>query len=255
LLLGAVLVIGAWPRLQLARAQWRGVLLPWMPVAESAARKPSPARVSDVGSPDAGALRVQSQPTGAQVWLDGVLKGETPLALERVKEGTHTVVLREASGSVRTTARVRAGETTDLLVPIYSGWLAAFASAELQVLEGGVVVGTTESGRILVRPGDYVLELVSERLGFRTTRTIEVMPGEVAVLNIELPPAPLEIVAPPGTEVWINGQPLGTAPLPLQSVAIGTCEVVMRHPVLGEQRQTTTVTYRTPNRIIFASPS
>jgi hypothetical protein len=183
-----------------------------------------------------------------------VKKGETPLALDHLKPGTHAMVLRDAAGSVRTTVRVRAGETADVQVPIYSGWLAIFAPAELQVMEGSVVVGTTESGRILVRPGDYVLDLVSERLGFRTTRNIEVKPGEVAVLNIELPPAPLEIVAPPGSEILIDGKLIGTAPLETQSVAVGTCEVVMRHPVLGEQRHTTTVTYRTPNRIVFASP-
>jgi hypothetical protein len=202
-----------------------------------------------------GALRVQSEPTGAKVWLDGVLKGETPLALDSVKEGSHKLVLRAAAGSVRATVRVRAGETADMTVPIFSGWVAAFASAELQILEGGVFVGTTESGRILIRPGDHVLELVSEPLGFRTTRTVEVKPGEVTALNIELPAAPLEIVAPSGAELWIDGQPIGTAPLPSQSVAIGTREVVMRHPVLGEQRQTTAITYRTPNRIVFAPPS
>jgi len=254
-LIGAVLVVVAVPGLQLTQTQWLGVLDAWIPVVESAAGKHILARVADVGSAGAGALRVQSQPTGAKVWLDGVLRGETPLALDRVKEGAHKVLLRDASGSVRTTVRVRAGETADVLVPIYSGWLAAFASAELQIVEGGVFVGTTESGRILIRPGDHVLELVSETLGFRTKRTIEVKPGEVAALNIELPPAPLEIVAPSGAELWIDGQPIGTAPVQPRSVAIGTREVVMRHPVLGEQRQTTTITYRTPNRIVFAPPS
>jgi hypothetical protein len=255
LLLGALVVIVAWPAVQLDRAQWRGVLQGWIPVLESAAGKHSVAPVPDVGSPGAGALHVQSEPTGAQIWLDGVLKGETPLALDRVKEGAHIVVLRHASGLVRTTVRVRARETADVLVPIYSGWFTAFATAELQILDGGVVVGTTESGRILARPGDHILEFVSERLGFRATRTIEVKPGDVTVLNIELPPAPLEIVAPPGAEIWIDGQPIGTAPLQVQSVAIGTCEVVMRHPVLGEQRQTITITYLTPNRIVFSPPS
>jgi hypothetical protein len=142
-----------------------------------------------------------------------------------------------------------------MLVPIYSGWLAVFARAELQILEGDVVVGTTESGRILVRPGDHALELVNTRLGFRTTRHIEVKPGEVAVLNIDLPPAPLEIVAPPGSEIWVDGQLIGTAPIQIQSVAVGTCEVVMRHQTLGERRQTTTVAYGPTNRIVFPPSS
>jgi hypothetical protein len=203
--------------------------------------------------PGAGALRVDSQPAGARVWLDGELKGETPLAIQFIKEGAHAVVLRHASGSVRTTVRIQEGKTTEVQVPIFSGWFAVFAPAELQILEGGVVIGTTESGRIMVKPGHHTLELVSARLGFRAERRVEVKPGEVAVINVDLPPAPVEIVAPEGAEIWVDGRLIGCAPLQPQSVSVGTFEVVMRHPVLGERRQTTTVTYATRNRIVFAS--
>ncbi|MCX6545927.1 MAG: PEGA domain-containing protein, partial [Acidobacteria bacterium] len=255
LVFAALLVIAVWPGMLLATPQGRGLLQLWIEDVESAAGKHRLAKVSNVVAPRPTALRVQSEPTGAQVWIDGVLKGETPLALDHIKQGIHTVVLRHASGSVRTTVRVGQGESADLLVPIYPGWLAVFASVELQILEGGAVIGTTESGRFFVRPGYHTVELVSARLGFRTTRTIEVKPGEVAALNVALPPAPLEIVAPQGSEIWVDGLLIGAAPLQPQSVAVGTRDVMMRHPVLGEQRQTTTVTYGTPNRVVFASPS
>ncbi len=254
-LFAALLAVVTWSGVQLAGAPWGGMLSPLITAVGSAAAKRNPAPVSLLASPGGGALHVQSEPSGAQVWVDGKLRGQTPLVLDRVKQGTHAVLLRHASGSVRTTVHVRGGETADMLVSIYSGWLAVFARAELQILEGDVVVGTTESGRILVRPGDHALELVNTRLGFRTTRNIEVKPGEVAVLNIDLPPAPLEIVAPPGSEIWVDGQLIGTAPIQIQSVAVGTCEVVMRHQALGERRQTTTVAYGTTNRIVFTSSS
>jgi hypothetical protein len=238
----------------LATPEGRGLLQFWIQDVESVAGKYGLAKVPVVVPPRAIALRVQSQPSGAQVWLDGTLKGKTPLALDYVKQGTHTVVLRHASGSVRTTVRVQSGKTADLMIPIYAGWLAVFAPVELQILEGGTVIGTTESGRFFVRPGNHTLELVSARLGFRTTRKIEVKPGEVAALNVELPPAPLEIVAPEGAEIWVDGRLIGTAPLEPQPVTIGTRDVVIRHRVLGEQRQTTTVTYGMPNRVVFVSP-
>jgi hypothetical protein len=79
-----------------------------------------------------------------------------------------------------------------------------------------------------------------------------VTPGEVAALNVTLPTAPLEIEAPAGAEISINGKLIGTAPVETQQVSVGTCQVLMRHPTLGEQRQTTTVTFKTPNRIVFA---
>lgn len=252
-LFGALLAIMVWSGVQLAGAPWRGMLQPLISRVESATGKTGRTQVSVVAVPGEGALRVESQPSGAQVWLDGRLSGETPLVLDRVKQGSHAIVIRHASGSVRTVVRVQEGETAELLVPIYSGWLAVFARAELQILEAGVVVGTTDAGRILVRPGSHSLELVNTRLGFRTARTVEVKPGEVALLNIELPPAPLEIVAPAGAEIWVDGRLVGSAPLESQSVAVGTLEVVMRHPTIGERRQTTTVAYGTPNRIVFPS--
>ena len=39
----------------------------------------------------AGGLRVETQPTGASVWLDGAEVGLAPLTLGRVAPGAHTV--------------------------------------------------------------------------------------------------------------------------------------------------------------------
>jgi hypothetical protein len=198
-----------------------------------------------------GTLRLTSDPAGAEVWLDGVLHGPAPLTIENVAEGSHTVVVREAGGSVRQTVRMRADETVDATIPIRPGWLAVFAALRLDIVEDGRVIGTTEGGRIFVKPGEHTLELVGESIGFRETRKVDVKPGEVAALTIELPTATLEIVAPADAEILIDGQLIGKAPLEPVAVAAGTREVSMRHPTLGEQRQMTTITYRTPNRVVF----
>jgi hypothetical protein len=203
----------------------------------------------------AGTLRLNSEPAGAQVWLDGAPHGTAPLTIEDVAEGLHTVVVREAGGTVRQTIRVRADETVEATIPIGPGWLAVFAPVRLDIMEDGRVIGTSEGGRIRARPGEHTLELVGELIGFRETRKVEVKPGVVVALSIELPAATLEVVAPADAEILIDGQLIGTAPLAPFAVAPGTREVSMRHPTLGEQRQMTTITYRTPNKVIFEPPN
>ena len=64
-----------------------------------------------------------------------------------------------------------------------------FAPVRLNVLENGRVIGTTEGGRSLTKPGEHTLELVSEQIGFRETRNVDAKPGEVVALTIELPAA------------------------------------------------------------------
>jgi hypothetical protein len=203
------------------------------------------------GSLPAGTLRVASDPPGAEVWLDGELHGNAPLTIEDVTAGSHTLLVRETAASVRQTIRVRAGETVEATIPIRPGWLAVFAPVRLEILEEGRVIGTTERGRILVQPGEHTLEVVSDSLGFRATHKVEVKPGEVAALTIDLPASTLEIIAPADAEIRIDGQPVGIAPLGPIAVAVGTREVTMRHPTLGEQRQMAIITYSTPNRVVF----
>jgi hypothetical protein len=198
-----------------------------------------------------GTLRVESQPEGAEVLVDGVSRGRSPLTLEAVKAGNHVVLVKGASGSVTRTVNITADTVAEVMMPIYSGWIAVFAPVELNIIDQGRLIGTSESGHILVSPGEHTVELVSERLGFRTTRTAVVKPGEVAALNLELPPAPLEVVAPAGSEVRVDGQLIGTAPLGRVEVAVGIREVSIRHPSLGEKSQTTTVTYASANKVVF----
>jgi hypothetical protein len=60
--------------------------------------------------------------------------------------------------------------------------------------------------------------------------------------------ASLSINAKPWADVWIDGKPAGTTPLANLQVSVGTHEILWRHPVLGERRQTITVTDQAPAR-------
>ena len=161
-----------------------------------------------------GSIRVTTEPAGAEVRIDGVLHGRAPLTVENVAEGTHTILVRDGSGLVRQTVRVREDETYDATIPLGPGWLAVFAPVKLEVLENGRPIGSTEGGRILTPPGPHTIEVVSQAMGFRETRQVEIKPGAVAAVTIAMPPATIEVVAPAESEILIDGRSVGTSPRP-----------------------------------------
>jgi len=198
-----------------------------------------------------GSIRVTTEPAGADVLIDGVLHGSAPLTVDNLAEGAHTILVRDGTGSVRKTVQVRADEAVEAALQLRPGWLAVFAPVKLEILENGRSIGSTEGGRILTPPGPHTIELVSQAMGFRETRQVEIRPGVVAAVTIAMPPATIEIVAPADAEILVDGERIGTAPLGPIQVAVGTREILMRHPALGERRQTVSVTYLSPTRVVF----
>jgi len=132
----------------------------------------------------AGALRVTSTPAGARVTIDGRVHGVTPLTIDELKPGSHRVLLESRAGSVRTTATVANGETAVLDVPIFSGWIAVFAPVQLEIHEKDRLLGTSESGRIMIRPGRHTLLLTNRELGYESTHVVDVLPGAVEAISI-----------------------------------------------------------------------
>jgi len=198
-----------------------------------------------------GSIRVSTDPAGAEVLVDGVLHGRSPLMIDGLAEGTHTLLVRDGSGLVQRTVRVRADQVESATVQIRPGWLAVFAPVKVEILENGRPIGSTEGGRVLSSPGPHTIELVSRSVGFRETLHVDIKPGEVSAVTVQLPPVTIEIVAPAEAEILVDGQSVGQAPLGPITVAVGTREIVMRHPTLGEKRQVVSVTYNAPVRVVF----
>jgi hypothetical protein len=133
--------------------------------------------------------------------------------------------------------------------PIQAGRLAVAAPVPMQVRERGRVVGTSEAETIILPIGTHTLEFVSEAFGYRVTRTVTVQAGDTTRVEIPAPSGTLHVNALPWAEVWIDGQPTGETPLGNLPTPIGTREVVLRHPELGERRRTVLVTLLAPARV------
>jgi PEGA domain len=305
-----------------------------------------------------GTFVLSSQPAGAEVLLDGVAVGRTPLALQ-LTPGDHTVVATSDGGvSQRLTARVAAGESAAQHVVLDGSQSALGASAAVDqapraaspprdqapvaastrgvqppvsappsrnqspvsaattgnqsqaavsgrrsqaparapvdvgatstqggadssrpapapgasppvpaaaartpgfvtfdlpfsahVFERGELLGSTGGGRLRVAPGTHTFTLVSAELGFRSQETVVVAPGRATRHVVEQQSAPLSVNALPWAEVFISGRSFGETPLANIALPIGTYQVTLRHPTLGEREVAVTVRLGTANRL------
>jgi hypothetical protein len=206
-------------------------------------------------APVTGQMTIRSEPAGARVTVDGSPRGVTPLTIDGLTPGAHSVTLANDLSTLTQEVTIEAGITAALVVPMtpqgvpVSGWIAVTAPAEVQVYEDGRLLGSSRTDRIMVSAGTHTFDVVNESLSYRASRTITVPPGKVSAIRIEWPMGTMALNAQPWANVWVDGEPVGETPIGSIKVPIGTHEVVFRHPEFGEQVVRTTVTASAPARV------
>ena len=159
------------------------------------------------------------------------------------------------NGSAERSVALEAGTTASVVFSLpkmsasVGGWLAVDAPFEVQVLERDDVIGAPGTTKIMVPAGRHELTLVSKTLGYRESRKVEVTPGKTTNIRVNPPKAALSVNARPWADVVIDGASAGQTPIANMDVAVGTHQVVFRHPQFGERRQSIVVTVQGPNRI------
>ena len=214
--------------------------------------------VEFANTPETGSLRVESQPAGAKVVVDGTDRGVAPVTVADLVPGDHEVILSTPLASARHVVSVQAGGTASLVAPVtaatvnggpVSGWLVVKSPFSLEIREEGRLIGTSDTDRLMLAAGRHDIQLVSEAMGYRVTRVVNVMPGKVELLKVDLPNGTVSINATPWAEVWVDGQRVGDTPIGNLSIPIGPHEVVFRHPQFGEKRHAISVTAGSPTRV------
>jgi hypothetical protein len=209
------------------------------------------------GETTSGRLQVRTDPAGALVTVDSIPRGASPVTIGNLAPGDHSVVVSANGNSVQQSVTVDAGMTSALVVPLgargdkalLSGWIAIASPIEVQLYEGGKLLGSNLSDKIMVASGAHQIDLVNEALGYRVTRNVSVTPGKVEAVNLKLPMGSVAINAIPWAEVWVDGDKAGDTPIGNLPVTIGKHEVTFRHPEFGEAHQTVTVTMSGPARL------
>ncbi|GMU69561.1 MAG: hypothetical protein AMXMBFR37_18930 [Steroidobacteraceae bacterium] len=115
----------------------------------------------DLGAPDAG-LVVRSVPSGADVSVDGVYRGRTPLTLAMAPGGQHDVlVARTGHAPWSGSFAAKAGERTVLdakLEPVYVALTVRGEPADAELLVDGVSKGRTPLD-LEVLAGEHTIEV------------------------------------------------------------------------------------------------
>jgi hypothetical protein len=133
--------------------------------------------------------------------------------------------------------------------PIAAGLLSVVAPLPLQVYSRGRLIGTSEAETLMLPLGSHELEFVNQDVGYRTSRSVTIQAGRNANLRIDPPTGTLHLNALPWAEVWVDDKRIGETPIGNMNVAIGTRQIVFRHPDLGERRTRVLVTLKEPARV------
>jgi hypothetical protein len=203
-----------------------------------------------------GQLQIRTDPSGARVLVDGQKRGTSPLTVENLSPGVHMVTVEGQLGSVTQDVKIESGATAALVVPLtapagvpVSGWIAVSAPLDVQVFEKGQMIGSNRLEKIMASVGKHDLEIGNDALGYRITRSVTVTPGQITSIKLDPPKGTMALNAVPWAEVWIDGERIGETPVGNVQLTLGQHDVVFRHPELGEQRFTPTVTLNATARV------
>jgi hypothetical protein len=149
---------------------------------------------------------------------------------------------------------VEPGVQTALLVStagagISSGWLTIAAPVPVDVMENGVLLGRSDTPRLLLPVGRHDLEFANATFQYRDRQTVQILAGQTANVALQGANGSLSVNAQPWGEVWVDGRLLGETPLGNVPLPIGSHDLVVRHPQLGEQHRRITIGVEVPTRI------
>jgi len=205
-------------------------------------RPPGPEPPPVVKPKTTGTVEVSSTPPGAQVIVDGKMRGVTPLTLADVNQGRHTIELRSDAGTVQRTVTVAPGKTVTLDESIFSGFVTLFSPFEVVVTERGRTLRFDERNQVMLSPGRHELQVANRTLEYESVEQVELKPGETVRITIKPPPTLVTVTANELAQVWLDGARIGDVPVNEMPVSLGTHEIVVKRAAGGERRMTVTVT-------------
>jgi TonB family protein len=153
-------------------------------------RAPEPAATFPAVLSRPGGLRIETDPPGAEVLIDGKDAGQSPVAIARIRPGVHMVrVSREGYAPAGLTLEVRNGEPLlplrFVMEPLAAKLRVRSDPADALVHVDGKPVGTTPLDSFNLSPGRHEIRL--ERRGYNAARReIEGRPGETVDLTLRL---------------------------------------------------------------------
>ncbi|MBS2027504.1 MAG: PEGA domain-containing protein [Deltaproteobacteria bacterium] len=189
-------------------------------------------------------LTVTSDPSGAQVLLDGAPVGKTPASLQTVAAGEHALTLKSPGLPDVLKRVVSLGPShQDVAATLFAGAAVHLdAPAGARVYVDGIWRAVGASTLFLSGGRHQVQATLPGRRAF--ARQIEVVEDRPLTLVAEMPElhATLSVDSvPPGAEVMLDDNRVGATPLNQVRVTPGTYEVTLAHPGFHTLKRAVTI--------------
>jgi len=206
-------------------------------------------------APAPGRLSVVTDPQGARVSVDGKPRGVSPLVIDDLAAAEHVVSVASDAGSAQRTITVADGVTKEVVFSLsrptapVAGWVVVASPFPVELVEHNEVVGTSGTSKIMLAAGRHDVVLRNESVGYEAPRTIDVVAGRAASIEVIPPEGLLNVNARPWADVSIDGVAAGQTPLANITLPVGPHQITFRHPQLGERTERIVVTAKGVNRI------
>lgn len=191
--------------------------------------------------PAFGSVTVTSTPSGALVFLDEKQVGQTPLTLDRIASGSHSLRFQAPQYAVeRRNVSVADGQTANVAVTL----AARFAEITVQAPQGAVVTVDGDrkgSGTLSWRQSEGLCDIVVSMAGHRDARCqLEVVAGRAQ--TVQLTPQPIYGSASVDSdlmdaEIWIDGKQYGLTPNVVERLLVGSHTLVLKKSGYADLQQ------------------
>ncbi len=219
--------------------------------------------VPNTPQPQTGSINVVTSPNGADIYVDGNYKAESPHVVTNLAPGSHTLRLHKAGyDEYLSTVTVNAGSQTQV----------SFTFTRQHTSVGSLEVASTPGGSSVYLDGIFMgqtpvgsyLDLTSILAGYHTilvrhtdfqdySQRVYVKGGDVVTVNALLTPnvpSPIpdttgQIIAvstPAGAELFLDNTFRGVTPVTLSDIPAGSHVVTVKQAGYTDASQTVTVT-------------
>ena len=231
-------------------------------------KAPSPVKPT----PAVGRVALNSRPEGATVFIDGRVRGVTPLELE-LAPGSHDVVFRTAGGERPLALAVESGARVieDVDVPV-----AAETTAQIDITSDPVPARVTVDGRLVgqtplkqdMPAGRHVI--VVSRGTATVTRAVDAVAGRTSSIFVSLAPGSpattgtFAVESPVELRVIENGRLLGVSNAAPVAMSVGRHQIDLDNDALElhvtrtvtiDPGKSTNIDVPVPNGVIFINAS
>jgi glutaredoxin-related protein len=198
-----------------------------------------------VGSaPRTGIAQLESNPTGAHVYVDGKYIGRTPARVE-LDEGQHFATFYWQNQVRTETFFVTAGRTVVVTANFIQKTMLNITTTPpgAQIFLDGSFIGVSPI-QVEVQPGQHTV--LATMPGYSAAQqSFTVAPGETKTINLVLNPeqATLKVYSSPaGASIYVNGQYRGVAPSAGLTLTLTPGTYTVEAKLSGYQDASTTVT-------------